>query len=117
MSNDLTDQNKKLVDAFVQALFTDGDLDAVDRHLAPDFVHHDPPFSGAPGGREDVRRMAAMFRAALPDWHSDLDLLVAEDDLVAERFTACFRDQAVRKPQSTAAAAIRAGLAGRWRRS
>jgi steroid delta-isomerase-like uncharacterized protein len=87
MSNDLT-ENKKIVDAFVQALFTDGDLDAVDRHLAPDFVHHDPPFSGAPGGREDVRRMAAMFRAALPDWHSDLDLLVAEDDIVAERFTA-----------------------------
>jgi hypothetical protein len=32
---------------------------------------------------------------------------------LAERFTACFRDQAARKPQSTAAAAIRAGLAGR----
>ena len=86
MSNE--SENKDIVDAFVQALFTKGDLDAVDRHLAPDFVHHDPPFSGTSGGREDVRRMAAMFRAALPDWHSDLELLVAEDDLVVERFTA-----------------------------
>ncbi len=33
-------------------------------------------------------------------------------DLV-ERFTACFRDQAARKPESTAAASIRAGLAER----
>jgi predicted ester cyclase len=29
-----------------------------------------------------------MFRAALPDWHSDLDQLVQEDDIVVERFTA-----------------------------
>jgi len=29
-----------------------------------------------------------MFRDALPDWHSDLDQLVAEADIVVERFTA-----------------------------
>ncbi len=29
-----------------------------------------------------------MFRAALPDWHSDLDQLIAENDIVVERFTA-----------------------------
>lgn len=31
---------------------------------------------------------AAMFRQALPDWHSDIDQLVAEGDLLVERFTA-----------------------------
>jgi steroid delta-isomerase-like uncharacterized protein len=91
MGNDTTtrtDQNKQLVDTFVQELFTRGDLDAADRHTTPDFVHHDPPFSGVPEGREGLRAMGAMIRAALPDWHSDLELLVAEGDHVVERFTA-----------------------------
>ena len=35
-----------------------------------------------------MRHAAAMFRAALPDWHSDVEQLVAEGDLVVERFTA-----------------------------
>ena len=35
-----------------------------------------------------MRQAAVMFRAAMPDWHSDLDQLVAEDDIVVERFTA-----------------------------
>ena len=32
--------------------------------------------------REGMRQAGAMFRAAFPDWHSDLDFLVAEGDLV-----------------------------------
>ncbi len=79
---------KQLVDDFIQDLFSKGDLDAVDRYLTPTFVNHDPPFPGAPTGREGLRQAAAMFRAALPDWHSDLEQLVAEDDVVVERFTA-----------------------------
>ena len=30
----------------------------------------------------------SMFRAAFPDWHSELHALIAEDDIVVERFTA-----------------------------
>jgi steroid delta-isomerase-like uncharacterized protein len=88
MSTTRTDRNKQLVDTFVQELFTHGDLDAVERHTTPDFVHHDPPFGGVPEGREGLRAMGTMIRAAVPDWHSDLELLVAEGDHVAERFTA-----------------------------
>jgi predicted ester cyclase len=29
-----------------------------------------------------------MFREALPDWHSEVEQFVAEDDIVVERFTA-----------------------------
>jgi predicted ester cyclase len=35
-----------------------------------------------------MRSAAASFRAAFPDWQSELHLLIAEDDLVAEVFTA-----------------------------
>jgi steroid delta-isomerase-like uncharacterized protein len=39
-------------------------------------------------GREGMRQAAATFRAAFPDWRSDLDFCVAEGDLVVEHFTA-----------------------------
>jgi steroid delta-isomerase-like uncharacterized protein len=35
-----------------------------------------------------MRQAARLYRDALPDWHSDLDQMIAEDDLVVERFTA-----------------------------
>jgi predicted ester cyclase len=62
-------------------------LGAVDDYLALDFVNHDPPL-GVPAGREGMRAVAAMFRAAFPDWHSDMEFLVGEGDLVVEVFTA-----------------------------
>jgi steroid delta-isomerase-like uncharacterized protein len=80
--------NKALVRNFIDGLFTKGDLGAVDRYLAEDFVNHDPPF-GASADREGMRAAGAMFRAAFPDWHSDMHLLVGEDDIVVEHFTAC----------------------------
>jgi steroid delta-isomerase-like uncharacterized protein len=86
-----TDQrtaNKHLVETFIQELFTKGDLDAVDRYLAPDFVNHDSPFPGAPDGPEGMRQAAVRYRAALPDWHSDVNQMVSEDDIVVELFTA-----------------------------
>lgn len=88
MSTDNTTQNKQLVEAFIQDLFTKGDLDAVDRYLDPAFVNHDPPFPGAPEGPEGMRQAAAMFRQALPDWHSEVEQLIAEGNTVVEVFTA-----------------------------
>lgn len=82
-----TEQNKTVVRDFIDALFTKGDLDAVDEYLAEDFVNHDPPFGGPPGP-EGMRAAGALFRESFPDWHSDLHLLVAEDDIVVENFTA-----------------------------
>lgn len=35
-----------------------------------------------------MRQAAIMFRQALPDWHTEVDQLVAEADVVVERFTA-----------------------------
>jgi steroid delta-isomerase-like uncharacterized protein len=88
MTTDRLTHNKHLVDAFIQELFTKGDLGAVDRYLDPDFVNHDLPFPGAPEGREGMRLAATMFRQALPDWHSEVEQLVAEGDFVVEIFTA-----------------------------
>jgi predicted ester cyclase len=83
-----TTHHQRLVDSFIQELFTNGDLGAVDRYLDTAFINHDPPYPGAPAGREGMRQAAVLFRDACPDWHSDLEQLVEEDDVVVERFTA-----------------------------
>jgi predicted ester cyclase len=83
-----TTHHQRLVDSFIQELFTNGDLGAVDRYLDTAFINHDPPYPGAPTGREGMRQAAVLFRDACPDWHSDLEQLVEEDDVVVERFTA-----------------------------
>jgi predicted ester cyclase len=82
------DANKRIVEEFITALFTNGDLTAVDRYLDPGFVDHDPPFPGAPAGPEGMRKAGEIFRRAFPDWRSDLQQLIAEGDLVAENFIA-----------------------------
>jgi steroid delta-isomerase-like uncharacterized protein len=80
--------NEQIVDEFIQALFTRGELDAVDRYLSPDFVNHDPTFPDQPPDRESMRGAAEVIRAAFPDWHSDVEELIAAGDMVVERFTA-----------------------------
>jgi steroid delta-isomerase-like uncharacterized protein len=82
-----TEANKTIVTSFIDRLFSQGDLTAADEYLSEDFVNHDPPF-GASADREGMRAAASTFRAAFPDWHSELHLLFAEADLVAEVFTA-----------------------------
>jgi steroid delta-isomerase-like uncharacterized protein len=79
--------NKALVTEFIDALFTRGELDAVDRYLAPEFVNHDP-FPGCAPDREGLRQTAQVYRQAFPDWHAGQEAHIAEGDLVAERFTA-----------------------------
>jgi predicted ester cyclase len=80
--------NKQIVAEFISALFTNGDLTAVDRYLDPAFINHDPPLPGAPDGPEGMRQAADVFRGAFPDWRSDEQHMIAEADLVAEHFVA-----------------------------
>jgi SnoaL-like polyketide cyclase len=72
-----TDANKQIVAEFITALFTNGDLTAVDRYLDAGFVNHDPPFPGAPDGPEGMRKAAEIFRRAFPDWRSGVQQLIA----------------------------------------
>lgn len=81
-------RNKQVVHRFIQALFTEGDPSAVERFLATDFVAHDPPMPDLTGDAAGFQAAATRIRTAFPDWRSDVHLLVAEDDYVAEHFTA-----------------------------
>lgn len=81
------EHNKAIVRDFIDALFSRGDLSAVERFLSDDFINHDPPVGVSPD-RHGMRSAAEMFRVAFPDWHSVLHQLIGEDDLVVEQFTA-----------------------------
>jgi ketosteroid isomerase-like protein len=58
-------ENKTIVSDFINALFTNGDLDAVDDYLAEDFLNNDPPFGATPD-RAGMRGAGAMFRSVFP---------------------------------------------------
>ena len=56
--------------------------------FAEDYVRHDLRTTEAIPGPEGQRKIAADFRAAFPDLRWDVDILLAEGDLVAGRWTA-----------------------------
>jgi predicted SnoaL-like aldol condensation-catalyzing enzyme len=58
--------NKQIVEQFITALFTDGDLTAVDRYLDPQFINHDLPLPSSPDGPEGMRQAAEIFAGLFP---------------------------------------------------
>ena len=80
------DANKELVHRFVEAVFQDGDLSAVDALVSEDFVPHTWPSTG--DGRGDLKRAMERVSKALTDVVFTVDDTIAEDDRVAVRLTA-----------------------------
>jgi predicted SnoaL-like aldol condensation-catalyzing enzyme len=61
-----------LVRRLTDEVFLAGDLDAVDRSVAADFVSHDPP-PGFAGDREGLRGVAGLVTSAFSDRSMDFD--------------------------------------------
>jgi hypothetical protein len=76
-----SDENKALLGEFQQALFSGGDVSA---YLSPDFAFHDQAGASvnAPGN-EDTTSWASSRRADYPDATFNVDMVVAEGDVVA----------------------------------
>lgn len=70
--------NKSLVTRFYAEAVNGRDLDAVDRLLGADFVHN-----GESRGRAGQRRAVREFLDAFPDLQVEVELILAEGDLVA----------------------------------
>jgi steroid delta-isomerase-like uncharacterized protein len=80
-------ENKAIIKQYVDQVFNQGDLAAVDEYVAANYVRHDP---GAPieiRGPAGVRQLAAGFRAGFPDIHITVEEMIAEGDRVAQRLT------------------------------
>jgi steroid delta-isomerase-like uncharacterized protein len=80
-----TGENK----AIVRRLFDElnkGNLDVADEIFAADFVNHNP----SPGGtsdREGLKQFIANTHASFPDYHWNVEDMIAEGDKVVYRFT------------------------------
>ncbi|HWC09318.1 MAG TPA: ester cyclase [Solirubrobacterales bacterium] len=63
---------------FYREAIVERDSSACERLLSADFVHN-----GAPRGRAGQRQAVDYFLAAIPDLEHTIELLIAEEDLVA----------------------------------
>ena len=63
-----TEQNKSLFRQFIDEVFNQGNMSAVDELVAPDFVEHEELPPGIPTDREGVKQLTLMLRSAFPDF-------------------------------------------------
>jgi steroid delta-isomerase-like uncharacterized protein len=75
------DENKHLVQLFMDEVWNQMNPDAVDRFVAPGMIDH----SGRGSGREAVKQAVRLFATAFPDWHTTVEDLIAEGDKVVMR--------------------------------
>ena len=81
------EDHKRLVLRFYEEVWNRGNVDVALEVFAEDYVRHDlRPTRAIPGG-EGQRTIAEDFRRAFPDLRMSVDLILAEGDLVAARWT------------------------------
>ena len=80
-----TEENKAVVERFVEEFWNEGNLSTADELMAPEVQIHLP--SGDVVDVDGLKGFAGAFRRSFPDWHSTFEELVAEGDRVAERWT------------------------------
>jgi steroid delta-isomerase-like uncharacterized protein len=72
------DANKELVRRFYREVINEQRVDAIDELLSEDFVHN-----GEERGREGQKPAVRMFLDAFPDLRNEIELILAEGELVA----------------------------------
>jgi steroid delta-isomerase-like uncharacterized protein len=82
------EENRALIQRFVEEVFNHGNLDDVDDIYAPDYVGHTAGSPEQTLGPEGVREFVELYRSAFPDLHTTIEDIVAEGDKVAYRWTA-----------------------------
>ena len=80
------EDNKALIREVIEEVWNRGNLAAVDRYFAPDYVDH-TPFPGQGPGPEGYRQVVTAIRDAFPDLHLTLGDILGEGDKVAFRYT------------------------------
>ena len=81
-----TDQNKAVIRRFYDEVWGQGHLEVANEVFADDYVRHDLRPNPALPGPAGQMKVAGDFRAAFPDLTMTVELMLAEDDLVAARW-------------------------------
>jgi steroid delta-isomerase-like uncharacterized protein len=82
----VSEENKALIQRFVEEAFNEGNLDVADEVYAPGFVSHE---SAGPveRGPEYVKQFVGTYRGAFPDGRTTVEDVIAEGDRVAYRWS------------------------------
>ncbi len=80
------EENKALIREIIEEVWNKGDLAAVDRYFAPDYIDH-APLPGQAPGPEGYKGAVAAIREAFPDLHLTLEGILSEEDKVAFHYT------------------------------
>lgn len=83
-----SEQNKALVRRFYDEVWGKGNLGVADEVFAPDYARHDWRPTTASPGPEGQKQIASAFRAAFPDLRFEVEIVIAENEYVAARWTA-----------------------------
>lgn len=84
----MTNDHAALVRRFYDEVWGRGLVEVADEIFAEHYARHDLRPSQAAPGPQGQKRIAADFRAAFPDLRFHVDMVIAENDLVAARWTA-----------------------------
>lgn len=79
------EQNKAIMQRMIEEIWNQGNLATADELFAPN--HTSPSAPDLPPGSEGVKILVKMFREAMPDYKMTIDLMVADENQVAGRFT------------------------------
>ena len=81
------EENKDLIRRYMEAVDANdsGDWNVLDEYIAEDFVAHDPPLPGVTLDRDGVKQASEMFRVASPGTRHEINMQVAEGDLVVSQ--------------------------------
>jgi len=81
------ERNKTLSRAFLEEAINQGDMSAMERYTAPNYVEHQVP-AGMASDPEAMQKMMGMMMQAFPDLRYTVEDLVAEGDKTVSRVTA-----------------------------
>lgn len=79
------EQHKALLMEYTEEVWNRGNLDAIERYIAPDYLRHQAGWSQAELGPAAVRDSFTRELSAFADLHIATEALVAEGDMVAMR--------------------------------
>lgn len=74
------EQNKQIIRCFYQEFFNDHIVDSADKYVHADYIQHNP---GVAQGREGLKSAFAEKFLQHPDFHLNIHMIIAENDLAA----------------------------------
>jgi predicted ester cyclase len=83
----MTGQNKAVVRRLFDEVWNTGQLNSIEELYAPDFVADYRPYVPLRIGHEGIRDMVRGAWSAFPDFHEELEELIAEGEKVVVRLT------------------------------